>query len=123
MNQNHLQLGRLGEELACHYLENQGYTLIERNFRCPFGEMDLILKTEEYLVFCEVKTRKNSSISPLFSVTKSKQKKLWELVSFYEQTHGFLTVQPRIDVIAIQIRKDQNPQIEHIVNAINHLNS
>ena len=65
--------GQQGEELACQFLENHQYRILERNFRCTLGEIDIVARNGEYLVFCEVKTRKGSGpIHPTASITSKK---------------------------------------------------
>jgi len=55
------KIGSIGEKLAADYLERIGYSILQRNFRCRYGEIDIIACNSEYLVFCEVKTRKGSA--------------------------------------------------------------
>jgi len=113
------QTGQLGEQLATEYLEKNQYRILERNFRCPLGEIDIIAQMGEYLVFCEVKTRKGSgSIHPTASITSKKISKLRELGLLYIQQKKLYQWQPRFDVVAIQLRHNEPPEIEHFINAL-----
>ena len=88
MSDERKKIGSIGEKLASDYLEQIGYSILERNFRCRFGEIDIIACNSEYLVFCEVKTRKGSApLHPSLSVTKAKGKRIREFASFYLMEH------------------------------------
>lgn len=76
-------VGNQAEDIALNYLLNQGLKLIERNFYSRFGEIDLIMRDKESLVFVEVKFRKNGVDSALESITYAKQKKLVKAAQFY----------------------------------------
>lgn len=109
-------LGQYGESLAAAYLEHRGYRILERNFRCPLGEIDLVAADAEYVVFVEVKTRQpNAPLHPSLSVTARKRTKVRKLGEYYLARHTGLTLQPRFDVIAVTAGKD-NEQIEHLPN-------
>jgi len=75
-----LQLGALGEQLACEHLGARGYELLDRNFRTRYGEIDLVARDRRFLVFCEVKTRvgreRAGAFTPLDSVGPRKQRQL-----------------------------------------------
>ena len=107
--------GKWGEDLACAYLKKQNYTIIERNFSCYQGEIDIIAKdhvTDE-LVFIEVKTRTNLEYGyPIDSVTKSKQKHLYRACCYYLYRHDIYNTFIRVDVIEIFV-KNQTPHIRH----------
>jgi len=62
VTEERLALGRLGEELASRRLRSLGYEILERNYRCPLGEIDLVARDGDVLVFVEIKTRKNRKI-------------------------------------------------------------
>jgi putative endonuclease len=95
--------GQYTEILACQYLENKGFKLIEKNFNCRMGEIDLIMKDEDSLVFVEVRYRKNNNFgSGAESITASKQSKLIKTASLYLQRHDKLNKYPsRFDVVSI----------------------
>ncbi len=109
--------GVRGEALAARHLEAQGYRIVERNYRCAHGEIDLVATVGEYVVFVEVKTRRGrTDYHPVLAVNARKQAKLRDLGSFYLAEHPKLNLQPRFDVIAVVLRTPQ-PEVEHIENA------
>ena len=70
-------LGNLGEDIACKFILNKGYEIVERNFYCRQGEIDIIAKDNEFLVFIEVKTRKNENYGrPIDAITFYKRNTL-----------------------------------------------
>ncbi len=110
------RIGKLGEDIACHYLENNNYHIIERNFLCRQGEIDIIAKdkTKIELVFIEVKTRSNLKYGiPAEAVTKKKQKNLKQAIKYYLYKKHIENLAIRIDVIEVQIRKEDY-KINHI---------
>jgi len=117
--QSKITLGQRGEQIAALQIEKKGYRIVERNFRCKLGEIDLIATDKEYLIFIEVKTRTetNSDINPLISVTRSKQRKLKTLGTYYVAKKEMYHRQPRFDVIGIVLTNNGNHRIEHIENA------
>ena len=110
--------GDQGEELASQYLRDKGYQIIDRNYRCKFGELDIIARINEYLVFCEVKTKRGQTVHPTYSITTKKIKKLHQLGLYYISRQRLHQYQPRFDVIAIQILNNRAPIIEHFINAL-----
>lgn len=99
----HLQRGENAEQQACEFLISQDLTLIERNFRCYYGEIDLIMKDGHALVFVEVRYRKNAKFgSALESVTRSKQTKLISAAEIYLSLLQNKELMPmRFDVVGI----------------------
>ena len=95
--------GEYTENLACQYLENKGFKLIEKNFNCRVGEIDLIMKDKDSLVFVEVRYRRSNNFgSGAESITISKQSKLIKTASLYLQQHAKLNKYPvRFDVVSI----------------------
>ncbi|MBP5266387.1 MAG: YraN family protein [Lachnospiraceae bacterium] len=91
------------EARAAKYLSAQGYQIIERNFHCKMGEIDLIARDAEYLVFVEVKYRTTAAKGmPAEAVGFAKQRKICSAASYYLMKHGYLeNVSVRFDVIAI----------------------
>lgn len=91
------------EQLAGEYLKQQGYEILTYNFRCRYGEIDIIARDGEYLVFVEVKYRRNTkSGSPFEAVHLRKQQVISRVASYYCLTHGCLDCTPcRFDVVAI----------------------
>jgi putative endonuclease len=98
-----LESGKTGENLACDYLQQQGLTLLARNFRSRYGEIDLIMRDGSTVVFVEVRARQQHNlVDSLQSINASKQKKLIKTALYYLQTHSKLMDYPaRFDVIAI----------------------
>ena len=96
------EIGCAYEKIAGDYLEKLGYNILEYNFRCRSGEIDIIAKDGEYLVFCEVKYRTDSKKGdPLEAVTYMKQKKISKCAAYYMMKNGFLDIPCRFDVIGI----------------------
>ncbi|NMA83134.1 MAG: YraN family protein [Epulopiscium sp.] len=114
---NHHSVGKHGEELAITYLESLNYQIIEKNFRCKIGEIDLIAKHEEYLVFIEVKYRRSLTYGyPREAVHKNKQKVISKVALYYLQKHKLFDISCRFDVVEI-IEKNEDLQIDVIPNA------
>jgi putative endonuclease len=111
-------LGRYGERKACTYLKKQGYRILEKNFRCKAGEVDIIAADHETLVFVEVKTRSSDQFgTPQEAVTPEKLRTLKEAAHYYMQETSAPPTQVRYDILALTI--DQNTKvknIEHIKN-------
>ena len=85
---------------------------------CRYGEIDIIACNSEYLVFCEVKTRKGSApLHPSLSVTKAKGKRIRELAGLYLMENEDETRQPRFDVISVIMNQNHEGTIEHLENA------
>ncbi len=113
------QTGSWGEQLACEYLEQKDYQILDRNYRSKFGELDIVARNGEYLVFCEVKTRNGKgSIHPTAAITPRKIRKLRQLGQLYIQQKKIYYLQPRFDVVAIQMPTHEPPIIEHFINAL-----
>jgi putative endonuclease len=113
-------LGQIGESLAAGFLENKGFSIIERNHRTPYGEIDLITKQDDSIVFIEVKTRASRSLGPPeISITRKKAEHMRRAAEYYIQQHSEVHNEWRIDVISVQIQaKETPPLIDHFENAI-----
>lgn len=112
------QTGQRGEDIAADFFAANGYTIVARNWRCPVGELDLIVVKENTLVFVEVRTRRSSRYgSPEESITPAKQAKLIELAQTYLQQMPPPHPAWRIDVAGVWLRSGQ-PHINHIENAV-----
>jgi putative endonuclease len=97
-------LGRTGERLAATKLEQCGYHIMERNFRCPYGEIDLIAEHQQELVFVEVKTRRGDAYGrPEEAVTVRKQRKIVQVALYYLDIHTCSERPWRVDVVAVQM--------------------
>lgn len=117
---NRRQTGSSAEKLAAQYLHKHGYKIVETNFRCRYGEIDIIATNKNDLVFIEVRAKKNLSFgAPEESVTGIKKERLVSLADYYLQKHNDLPMQWRIDVVAIELdSKDKATRINIIENAI-----
>ena len=108
-------LGRWGEDLAANYLAERGVLILERNWRCREGEMDLIAWEAPEIVMCEVRTRRDSRAgSALESITLRKQRRLRRLAAAWLATQDRGDFLVRIDALGIQISRDGRCTIEHI---------
>ncbi|NMC13133.1 MAG: YraN family protein [Chloroflexi bacterium] len=122
IKRHHLSLGTWGEEYAAYYLEQKGYTILSRNIRTPFGEIDLLARQnpEGNLVFVEVKTRATKKYGPPeISVTRRKQEHLIASISSYFQEHPEIEESWRVDIIAVEKPDSrETPTITHFENVI-----
>ena len=97
--------GRLGEAEAAIFLEKNGYKVLERNFRCRYGEIDLVAKDGPTIVFVEVKTRGSERFgSPTASVDERKQKKILLTSQYYIESRRLVDADMRFDVVGVEIR-------------------
>ena len=96
------ELGRFGEEEAAKYLRRHGYRIVETNYSCRFGEIDLIARKRGVIAFVEVKLRKNADFAEAREfVTYGKQRRILKSASLWLAAHGCDELQPRFDVIEI----------------------
>lgn len=113
-------LGRWGEGLAAEYLRKRGYSILAANWRCRFGEIDLIAANREYLCFVEVKLRKSTSFGrPAAFVDGRKQEKLRTAAQLYLMEHP-TALQPRFDVVEIFVPQGMgtaHPEVTYLENA------
>jgi putative endonuclease len=95
-------IGKINEDLALKFLQNNGLQLIGANFNCRYGELDLIMRESDVLVFVEVKYRRSKSFGgALSAVTSAKQRKLVRTALWYMQQNGLSNHPARFDVVAI----------------------
>lgn len=119
MNNENRKIGLKGEKIAQKYLEGRGYKIIETNFYCRFGEVDIIAQFNEELIFCEVKTRKQIKYGKAAeSVNYSKQKHIYKVAEFYTYLYRLYDLPISLDVIEVYIFEDKKTRVEHIKNAI-----
>jgi putative endonuclease len=110
-------LGKEGERVAEQYLKNKGYKLVERNYRCSVGELDLIVLDRRVVVFVEVKTRTGQGFgSPLEAVEFRKQKKMIQAAQYFLSEKKLHQRDARFDVVGISW-PGREPVVEHIENA------
>lgn len=111
-------LGKTGEDIATEYLIKNNYKIIERNFLCKMGEIDIIALKDEYLVFIEVKTRSSNKYGvPSEAVTKNKLKHLYKTARYYVYTRNLQDECIRFDVIEIYY-ENSTYKINHILQII-----
>ena len=117
---NRRQTGDLGEKIACNFLRNNGYQILENNYRCKDGEIDVVCRHRDTLVFVEVRTKKSINFgTPEESITPTKMQHLQAAAIHYEQNHDGLPQAWRIDVVAIQLNPNGKCcRVELIENAV-----
>ena len=108
-------LGRHGEQLAAEYLQQAGFRILDRNWRCAEGEIDIVMVDRRVLVVCEVKTRSSTGYgTPLEAITRRKVRRLRHLAIRWVQANGVLFDEVRVD--AVEVLKDGRGgfTIEHV---------
>ena len=119
MKNENKKTGNQGEYMARKYLEEKGYEIIETNFYCRFGEVDIIAKNKNEISFIEVKTRKQFIYGlPAESVTKQKKSHIYKIAEFYIYLYQLYNYPISLDVIEVYMFEDKENRIEHIKNAI-----
>lgn len=117
MYQRH-ETGKIGEDIAVRYLNEKGYQIIERNFECIQGEIDVIAKDKKELVFIEVKTRASALYGlPKEAVDKTKKKHIYKSAEYYIYLKHLENTPIRIDVIEVY-KKNDKYKLNHIKQAI-----
>ncbi|PID58525.1 YraN family protein [candidate division KSB3 bacterium] len=119
MSQERVKIGKKGEQLAYEYILRQGYTVLERNFRCKLGEIDLIAGDRNMVVFLEVRTKSSTACGPAYnSVTPRKQQHVKRTALFYIAQRNLVNTQFRFDVIGITLNLSNGTHtLDHIQNA------
>jgi putative endonuclease len=110
-------LGEGGENVAARHLRGLGYRIIERNFRCELGEVDIIARDGKTLVFVEVKTREEDDPMPEEQVNSAKQHQITKAAKIYLSRFGSPQPPARFDVIGIVWPPGQSPQVRHTTDA------
>lgn len=106
---NKRETGRFGEDAAAEYLKLQGYDIVARNFRCRLGEVDIIAKKEDRIVFCEVKTRTTDSMGmPAEAVNEVKKAHIRKVAAVYMMWEKVTNYQVCFDVIEIYCNHIEN---------------
>jgi putative endonuclease len=112
------ELGELGESIAVSFLQGLGMRIVERNFSCVCGELDIVAKDGKTVVFVEVKCRKDKRYGPpQLAVTPFKQRQISKAALVWLTKKRLNDVEARFDVVAILLRDHNLPEIEHIRNA------
>ncbi|MFW6113772.1 MAG: YraN family protein [Actinomycetota bacterium] len=114
---NNKELGREGERMASAYLKKQGYRILERNYRSPYGELDIIARKGDLLVFCEVKTRScDDVVEALEAVGPEKQEHMAKTAYHYLDCVGPPCSYCRFDVVAL-LTEHGEWRIDHVKDA------
>ncbi len=109
--------GKLAEDFTSDYLLEHGYEIVARNYHSRFGEIDIIAKDKDFIVFVEVKARKKNGLTnPFEAVTKSKQVKIIKTAQLFLLKNNF-DLQPRFDVAAVHTIGQQIESIDYIRSA------
>lgn len=112
-----MKIGEKGEIIAAKSLKSKGYEIVDTNFSCRFGEIDIVMKNKEFIVFVEVKTRgKNPIVGALESVDYNKRRRLTAAANIYLKKFP-CELQPRFDVMAVEHDNGVYTVTEHIENA------
>ena len=123
MGDERKSLGKTGEDLAERYLKHHGYAVVERNYRCPLGEIDLIAIDKRAVVFVEVKTRRvDTSGAPLEAVNAAKQRRLKRVALHYLNRHRLHDRNVRFDVVGISLGGSP-PAVRHVRHAFDYSES
>jgi len=114
MTQDRKTLGQRGEDAAAAFLERTGMTVVERNWRCPAGEIDIVALDGTTIVLCEVKTRRTASKgTPEEAVTPAKRRRYAKLAAAYLQHAGGETTPVRFDVITLLVIAEDRALLRH----------
>jgi len=117
MSKKKQETGKTGEILAVQHLLDHGYDILETNFRCYLGELDIVARENNTLIFVEVRAKTGKKFgSALESITAEKSRRLKRLASFYMRQQYHKELSCRIDFIALQLSKYDYSleQIDHI---------
>jgi putative endonuclease len=111
-------LGNAGESIAVTFLKGAGFSIVDRNFRCVCGELDIVARDGRTIVFVEVKCRNNEIYgAPQLAVTPFKQRQISKAALVWLSKRKLYDAEARFDVVAIVLHEGTLPQIEHIRNA------
>lgn len=110
-----LATGEYGEASAARHLVGLGMVVLDRNWRCDLGELDLVLREQDVLVFCEVKTRTTAAFgSPLEAVTATKVARLRRLGARWMREHRAGAAEVRIDLVGVCLDRSGPPRFQHV---------
>ena len=114
MTADRKRLGERGEDAAVAFLERSGLTVVERNWRCSAGEVDIVALDGDVLVLCEVKTRRTAAKgTPEEAVTPAKQRRYAKLAAAYLQASSLEDVSVRFDVITLLVIAEDRALLRH----------
>lgn len=107
--------GGYGEASAARYLVEHGMVVLDRNWRCAIGELDLVLRDGSVLVFCEVKTRASAAFgAPLEAVTAEKVARLRRLATRWMKEHGVYADHVRLDLVGVRLDVNGPGRFDHV---------
>jgi putative endonuclease len=111
--------GQVGEQAAAVHLERSGHRIVERNYRCTYGEIDLVAEEGSELAFVEVRTRSGTSFgSPEESITWQKKQRMTRCALAYLSERQVKDRQWRIDLIAVKLERGRVTRLEHYRHAL-----
>lgn len=115
-----MRLGERGERMAHRHLLNRGYAILEKNYRCRYGEVDIVAQKGAELVFTEVRTRRGTEFGTAQeSITSTKARHLIAASQHYLESHSLTDIDWRIDLVSINWPPgNAAPGIEHLVYAV-----
>ena len=109
------ELGRRGEQAAVEYLQRAGFRILDRNWRCAEGEIDIVAVERQVLVVCEVKTRSGTGFgTPAEAISRVKRNRLRRLAVRWLVAHGVLFDEVRVDVLGLLTNRAGCFTVEHI---------
>ncbi|MGM0651442.1 MAG: YraN family protein [Bacillota bacterium] len=115
------QVGQKGEEAAREYLKEQGYSIVDNNYRCRLGEIDIIARDGNTVVIVEVRTKTGLAFGrPEESITRDKARKLHRLALQYLQSHYQREISSRIDLVAVMVDRNSG-QVKDLIHIKNIL--
>ena len=108
-------VGAYGEQVAVRHLQTLGYAVLERNWRCELGELDIVARDGDVLVVCEVKTRSGLGFgSPFEAITPAKAARLHRLVARWVSEHAVRPAEVRVDVVAVLRGERGAASVDHL---------
>jgi len=108
-------VGDYGERLAARHLADAGLVVLDRNWRCPLGELDIVARDGDVVVFCEVKTRRGVGFGePAEAVVGAKARRLRRLAARWLSAAGVRADEVRFDVVSVLARPGGAPEVRHL---------
>lgn len=111
-------VGAYGERVAARHLTDAGLVVLDRNWRCPHGELDIVARDGPTLVFCEVKTRRGDQFgTPAEAVVATKARRIRRLATLWIAASGLRPPEIRFDVLSVRARRSGPAHVEHLRGA------
>jgi putative endonuclease len=111
-------VGEYGERLAARHLTDAGMVVLDRNWRCAQGEIDIVARDGDVLIFCEVKTRRGTTFGdPVDAVVAAKVRRLRQLAAQWLATSGVRPAEVRFDVVSVLPQERGPARVEHLRGA------